>query len=64
VRPELRALLGCLLTFAVVVLGPFALIWSVNTLFATGIVYSVKTWTAALILFAPISPRLKVEEVK
>jgi len=39
-------------------------IWGVNTLFATGIVYSVKTWTAALILFAPISPRLKVEEVK
>jgi len=31
-------------------LGPLALIWSLNTLFALGIAYTFKTWAAALIL--------------
>ena len=30
--------------------GPIVVIWSLNTLFATGIVLSWKTWFAALVL--------------
>jgi hypothetical protein len=33
-----------------IVWWPLAVIWSVNTLFQTGIPYSLKTWTAAAVL--------------
>jgi hypothetical protein len=33
-------------------LGPFLAIWSVNTLFAVGIEYGIKTWFAAFTLIA------------
>ena len=35
---------------AVIAAIPLILIWSVNTLFATGIEYTVWTWLAALVL--------------
>lgn len=35
---------------ALVVLGPLALIWSLNTLFGLTIAYTFKTWLAALII--------------
>lgn len=31
-------------------IGPIGLIWSFNTLFNAGIVYSVKNWFAALLM--------------
>lgn len=34
----------------VIAVIPFALIWSLNTLFAIGIGYTIKTWFAALII--------------
>jgi hypothetical protein len=44
--------IGLIILFvvAVIVLAPLALIWAVNTLFATGIGYTISTWAAALIL--------------
>lgn len=35
---------------ALVIIGPLAAIWAVNTLFNLGIPYTIATWTAALIL--------------
>lgn len=37
----------CLIFFLI---GPFLLIWSMNTLFALSIPYTLKTWVAALLL--------------
>ena len=37
------------------VLGPIALIWSLNTLFHLGIPYSFSTWAAALLLAGAVS---------
>lgn len=43
--------MGAFLAFLLLVaLGPLALIWSVNTLFALSIPYSVETWLAVLVL--------------
>ena len=36
-------------------LGPFLAIWSLNTLFAVGIEYGIKTWFAAFTLIALLS---------
>ena len=38
------------LILGLIVLGPIIVIWSLNTLFATGIALSFKTWFAALVL--------------
>ena len=38
-----------------VLLGPFLAIWSLNTLFAVGIEYGIKTWFAAFTLIALLS---------
>jgi hypothetical protein len=35
---------------AMIIIGPFLLIWSVNTLFSLGINYGAAEWLAALIL--------------
>ena len=43
--------LGILLLTIVVILWPFAAIWSINTLFNTGIPYTFWTWLAGLILY-------------
>lgn len=39
---------------AIVIGGPLAIIWSINTLFAIGIAYTFKTWLAALVLGAVV----------
>lgn len=38
------------LVVVLVVLGPLASVWALNTLFGLGIGYSFKTWAAALLL--------------
>ena len=45
-----------------VLLGPFAVIWSWNTLFGTALTieYSFWTWLAVIVLGAFISPNVKI----
>jgi hypothetical protein len=38
-----------------IVVVPLALIWALNTLFALGIAYTMKTWLAMLLLSAVFS---------
>ena len=46
-----QVILLLLLAVAVIVGGPIALIWAVNTLFpATAIPYTIETWLAAFII--------------
>jgi hypothetical protein len=42
-----------------VIFGPLLIIWSLNTLFALSIEYSLATWFAALVLSGAISVRVK-----
>lgn len=44
------ALFLILLVVAIVIGGPLATIWSLNTLFGLTIAYTFKTWLAALFL--------------
>lgn len=39
-----------LLLIAVLIFGPIALIWSINTLFGLGIAFTLKTWFAAFFI--------------
>ena len=49
--------------FALVVFWPFALIWAVNTLFATAIPYTFWTWLAAMVMMAAFGKtHVKVEK--
>lgn len=41
-----------ILAVVIVIAWPFILIWSLNTLFHLGILFTFKTWIAALILCA------------
>ena len=43
-----------------VLLGPLAVIWAVNELFATSIAYTFWTWLAVIIIGAFISPNVKI----
>ena len=47
-------LLVLLLFVLSLVIVPIAVIWSLNTLFALGIVISLKTWLATLVLAAVV----------
>ena len=47
---EIIAIFVVLLVVALIVLGPLAAIWSLNTLFHTNIDYTWQTWLAALVL--------------
>jgi len=38
------------LILALIVIGPLLTIWSLNTLFATGIEYNIKNWAAMVVL--------------
>jgi hypothetical protein len=52
------------ITFVIAVFAfwPFALIWAVNTLFATGIEYTFWTWLAAFIMIVAFGKtHVKVE---
>ena len=44
-----------LLAFALTSIVPILIIWSLNTLFALGIAYTIKTWVATLILTATLA---------
>jgi hypothetical protein len=49
-----------LLVLAVIVIGPFMIIWSINTLFpVVNIPYTLETWGASAILFSVVSVRPK-----
>jgi hypothetical protein len=41
------------------VVGPLSLLWSLNTLFALGLAYSVENWAAMLLLAATLAARSK-----
>jgi hypothetical protein len=41
-----------------VIFGPLLIIWSLNTLFALSIEYSLSTWFAALVLSGAVSARV------
>ncbi len=43
------------LVVALVILGPLAIIWALNTLFGLGIAYTFWTWLAVLVLSATIN---------
>jgi hypothetical protein len=52
-----------LLVVALIVAGPFLLIWALNTLFPVlAIDYTVWTWLAALILGATVGPTVRVKK--
>jgi hypothetical protein len=44
-----------LLLVALAIAGPLLVIWSLNTLFATGIEYTLATWFAALVLSGAVA---------
>lgn len=46
------------IVLAIVVVGPFASIWALNTLFGLAIPFTVKTWFAAMLLGLAIGGRL------
>lgn len=46
---------GVILVVALVILGPLAVIWALNTLFGLGIAYTFWTWLAVLVLSGTIS---------
>lgn len=53
IRTSLKGLLAVLAVLGgtiIVILSPFAVIWSLNTLFKLAIAYSFKTWLATYIL--------------
>ena len=48
-----------LLVLAAIFLGPFALIWSLNTLFGLGILTGFKTWLAAFFFLSVFAGNFK-----
>jgi hypothetical protein len=59
----IKIILGIALIVALIVAGPLAVLWSMNTLFpALAIPYSIETWFAALILGAAVSPTIRVKK--
>lgn len=52
----LKVVLLILLVIAIIIGGPIATLWSINTLFPVlAIPYTVETWFAAFILFAGVT---------
>lgn len=45
-----------LLALVILISGPLAGIWALNTLFGLGIEYTPWTWLAALIVMATVTP--------
>ena len=59
----IKLILGVALIVLLIMAGPLAVLWSMNTLFpALAIPYSIETWFAALILGATISPTVRVKK--
>lgn len=46
-----------IIVIAIFILGPFALIWALNTLFDLTIAYTVSTWFASFILMLTFAPK-------
>lgn len=44
-----------LFVIAAAAFWPFAIIWSVNTLFGLGLPYTIQTWAAAIVVNAVLS---------
>jgi len=56
----MNELILALVCIALMIAGPLLVIWSLNTLFALGIAYTLKTWFAALVLGGILSaPRTR-----
>lgn len=58
----MRDFLAFAFIIAAIVFTPFVGIWALNTLFGLGILYTFKTWLAALVLGAIISPTVQVKK--
>lgn len=54
----MNGLLLVLIVVVLLILGPLATIWALNTLFALGIVYNFWTWLAVIVLGAAIRARV------
>lgn len=52
---DIATILGIMLVIAIVLCLPIVAIWALNTLFATAIAYTFKTWAAAMILMAIVA---------
>lgn len=53
----MNAIVIVLIVLALVVLGPLAFIWCLNTLFSLGVAYTFWTWLAALGLLSLFGTR-------
>ena len=42
-----------------IIVGPLSLLWSLNTLFALGLAYSMENWVAMLLLAVTLAARSK-----
>jgi len=54
---ELMVIVGAIVVLAAIILSPLAVIWSVNTLFKTGIEYTFVNWLAMLVLQGALTVR-------
>jgi hypothetical protein len=61
---EAGVIVGLIVIAAVlIILGPLALIWALNTLFPVlAIEYTFWTWLAAFILTATVSPSVRIKK--
>ena len=56
-------ILAVIFVILVIIFGPFAMIWSVNTLFpATAIPYTFDTWVAAIVLAGVFKANVTVKK--
>jgi hypothetical protein len=53
----MKVIVLCLFTIAIIY-APFAIVWSLNTLFMLAIPYTIETWLAVFILSGVISTRV------
>ena len=60
-KSNLMVLGVVVLVIALIIAGPWLVIWALNTLFPVlAIPYTIWTWIAALILGATVSPTVRV----
>jgi hypothetical protein len=58
----IKILLAVVLIIALLVLGPFAVLWSLNTLFPVlALTYTLENWCAIIVLGAFISPNVTIK---
>lgn len=53
---DLVKLFVILMALGIIVLYPLGILWAVNTIFGTGVPYTITTWGAAFLLVAVFSP--------